>query len=124
MSENQEPRYTISTVAEMLDVPVHVLRQWEERIRQLKPERDRVNRRWYTPNDVAIARRIKYLIRHEKMGTKAIELLLAQELAGTGRPKTDADILEHIEGIQRELRAMLDLLDPEGNEDSDTSVGA
>ncbi len=113
MAELEDRRYKISEVGAILDVPGHLLRQWESRIPQLKPKRDRANRRYYTRKDIEIARRIKHLIRHEKVTIEGVRLQLAQELHGEGRPKTRREVVDLVEKIQTEVRAMIDMLDSE-----------
>ena len=110
MAELADRRYTISEVQELLDVPAHLLRQWEGRIPQLKPRRDRANRRYYTRDDIAIARRIKHLVRHEKMTLDGARIRLAQEIRGEGRPKTNQEAVDLLDKIETEVRAMLNLL--------------
>ena len=113
MPELEDRRYKISEVSEIVGVPVHVLRQWERRIQYLKPRRDRANRRYYTLEDIEIAQRIKHLLRHEKMTLEGVELQLAQELYGEGRPKTGREVIELLDKIESEARAMLAMLDAE-----------
>ncbi len=103
--------YSIRKVSEMTGVPAHVLRQWEARFTQLKPKRDRANRRTYSESDVDTVRRIKELLRHERLTTRGAKRRLAQELHGEGRPKTEAELLDLVDKIQDEVRAMLDILD-------------
>ena len=104
-------RYKISEVSEIVDVPIHVLRQWESRFTQLKPKRDRGNRRYYMPEDIEIVRRIKQLLRHEKMTSQGAARRLTQELLGEGTPQTNAEALDIIDKIEAEARGMLDILD-------------
>ena len=95
----------------MVGVPAHVLRQWESRFTAFKPKRDRSSRRIYSLGDIEIARRIKQLLRDEKMTTKGAAKRLEEELKGEGRPKTNTDALELIDKIDQEVRAIVDILD-------------
>ena len=106
-----ERRLRISEVSELTGVAVHLLRQWEEKIPQLKPRRDRANRRYYLEKDVEIVRRIKHLVRYEKMGLDGVKVRIAQELHGEGRPRTRQEAVDLVERIEAEVRAMLKLLD-------------
>ncbi|HIJ64766.1 MAG TPA: MerR family transcriptional regulator [Candidatus Hydrogenedentes bacterium] len=106
-------RYGISEVCRLVDVPAHTLRQWESRFPQLKPKRDRANRRYYTPADINVIRRIKQLLRHEGMTTRGASRALSQELYGQGRPKTRQEAIDLLDEIEAEVRALLDLLDEE-----------
>jgi DNA-binding transcriptional MerR regulator len=111
MSALEDRRYRISEVSDLTEVPVHVLRQWEARFPQLKPKRDRSNRRYYMPDDIGIVRRIKELVRHEKLTTQGARLRLSQELYGEGRPKSNAEMRQLLGKIEDEARALLDMLD-------------
>jgi DNA-binding transcriptional MerR regulator len=111
MNESRDRRHKISEVSKMLDVPVHVLRQWESRFPQLKPERDRANRRYYLSKHIDVVRRIKHLLWHEKMTTEGARLQLAQELYGEGCPKTSQEVEELLDKVRVEVRSMIDLLD-------------
>ena len=113
ITPSSERRLRISEVSEMTGVAVHLLRQWEEKIPQLKPRRDRANRRYYLEKDVEIVRRIKHLVRHEKMGLDGVKIRIAQELHGEGRPRTRQEALDLVDRIETEARAMLKLLDPQ-----------
>ncbi len=104
-------RHKISEVSEMIDVPIHVLRQWEDRFPQLKPRRDNANRRYYLEKDVAVARRIKQLLWHERMTTEGARMRLSQELRGEGRPRTRQEAIELVDAIERDVREMMGIVD-------------
>ncbi|PCJ51216.1 MAG: transcriptional regulator [Candidatus Hydrogenedentota bacterium] len=104
-------RYPISEVSEMLDIPLHVLRQWEARFPQLKPKRDQANRRYYQPTDIEILRRIKQLLHDDKMTTQGASKRLTAEMRGEGAPQTNSEAQELIDTIDTEARKMLDILD-------------
>ena len=106
-----ERRYSIGEVSEMLDVPIYVLRQWETRFPQLKPKRDRVKRRYYLHADIEMARRIKQLIRHEKLSSEGARIRLTQELHVEGRPKTKKELLDLVDQIENDVREIIDILD-------------
>lgn len=111
MPELDDRRYGIAEVSELVGVPSHALRQWESRIAAFRPRRDRANRRIYSVGDIEIARRIRQLLRDEKMTMNGVAKRLEEELKGEGRPKTNTDALELIDNIDQEVRAMVDLLD-------------
>lgn len=115
MNAIEDRRYSISEVSKILEIPLHVLRQWESRFPQLKPGRDRAKRRYYLAKHIEVARRIKQLLWHEKMTTEGARLLLSQELHGAGRPKTTQEVVELLDKIQAEIRSMLDVLDSATN---------
>lgn len=112
MASLESKRYGIAEVSELTEVPTHVLRQWETRFPQLRPKRDRANHRFYTDKDLAVVRRIKQLLWHEKMTTEGARKCLAQELRGEGRPRTRQEAIELLDKIETEVRHLMDLLDP------------
>ncbi len=109
--EHPDRRYSIREVSELTDVPDYILRQWERRFPQLKPRRDRAKRRYYLAGDIDIVRRIKQLLRHEKLSTEGARVRLAQELKGEGRPKTRKEVVDLLDRMENQIRAMLDSLD-------------
>ena len=111
MAGSHEPRQCITEISELVGCPSLVQRQWEARIGTFKTRRDSANRRIYSVSDIEIARRIKQLLRDEKMTTKGVAKRLEEELKGEGRPKTNTDALELIDKIDEEVRAMVDILD-------------
>ncbi len=110
MSPDYERRYLIGEVAEMTELPVHTLRQWQQHSPQLKPKRDRANRRYYTAKEIDILLRIKTLVRHEKMTIPGARLKLAEELHGVGRPRSNREALELARKIEQEARSILRLV--------------
>ena len=111
MAQSDERRFSIGEVSEAVGVPVQMLRRWENEFPQLKPKRNRANRRYYLQADMDIARRIKVLLQHEKMRPAGARIRLAQELHGEGRPRSTREAVELVDKIEDEARAMLDLLD-------------
>jgi DNA-binding transcriptional MerR regulator len=67
---------TISEVAEMLDVPQHVLRFWESRFAHIKPIKRAGGRRFYRPEDVDLLRGIRTLLYHEGYTIKGVQKVL------------------------------------------------
>lgn len=68
---------TIGELAEELGLPQHILRYWETRFPQLKPLQRAGNRRYYRPEDVALAKRIDGLLNREGYTVKGVQKLLA-----------------------------------------------
>jgi DNA-binding transcriptional MerR regulator len=67
---------TIGELATDLGVPQHILRYWETRFPQLKPLQRAGNRRYYRPDDVALARRIHRLLNQEGYTIRGVQQLL------------------------------------------------
>jgi DNA-binding transcriptional MerR regulator len=70
---------TIGELATDLGLPQHILRYWETRFPQLRPLQRSGNRRYYRPEDVALAMRINQLLNHEGYTVKGVQKLLAGE---------------------------------------------
>ncbi len=111
MKQLEDRRYSISEVGESIGVPTHVLRHWEAEFKQLKPKRDRANRRYYLKRDIDIARRIKQLMHHDKMTTEGARHVLTKDLLGQGRPQATQEIINRLDAIETEVRSMLETLD-------------
>jgi DNA-binding transcriptional MerR regulator len=106
-----ERRISISNASEQTGIPVHVLRQWEARFPQLKPKRDRSNRRYYQDKDLVIVERIKELVYQDKMTLEGASKKLELELKGTHPPETTVQMRKLINTIEEDVRAALTLLD-------------
>lgn len=70
---------TISEVAEILDVPQHVLRFWESRFAHIKPVKRAGGRRFYRPEDVDLLRGIRALLYHEGYTIKGVQKILREK---------------------------------------------
>lgn len=75
---------TIGELASELGVPQHILRYWETRFPQLKPLQRAGNRRYYRPDDVALARRIHRLLNEDGYTIRGVQQLLARGEGGSG----------------------------------------
>lgn len=109
--QQPERRYSIGEVSETLGVSVRTLRLWEERFKQLKPKRDRVQRRYYLQDDIEIARRIKQLLKGEKLSAEGARIRLTQELHIEGRPRTKKELADLVDAIEDGIRNLLDRMD-------------
>lgn len=69
---------TIGELADALGLPQHILRYWETRFTQLRPLQRAGNRRYYRPDDVALAKRINRLLNQEGYTIKGVQKLLSQ----------------------------------------------
>jgi DNA-binding transcriptional MerR regulator len=73
---------TIGELSADLGVPQHILRYWETRFPQLKPLQRAGNRRYYRPDDVALAKRIHRLLNQEGYTIRGVQQLLRKGDAG------------------------------------------
>lgn len=69
---------TISELADALGLPQHILRYWETRFPQLRPLQRAGKRRYYRPEDVALAQKIDRLLNHEGYTIKGVQKLLGE----------------------------------------------
>jgi DNA-binding transcriptional MerR regulator len=64
--EIQKRYYSISEVAEILNVNTSVLRFWEQQFREITPRKGRNGRRLYSERDLETLRVIHYLVKVRK----------------------------------------------------------
>jgi len=76
MEKSAEAFRTISEVAEIVDVPQHVLRFWETRFSQVRPMKRGGGRRYYRPSDIDLLLGIKRLLYAEGYTIKGVQKLL------------------------------------------------
>ena len=62
MEKSSDALRTISEVAEILDVPKHVLRFWESKFSQINPMKRGGGRRYYRPSDIELLTGIRNLL--------------------------------------------------------------
>ena len=67
---------TIGELSSELGVAQHILRYWETKFPQLKPLQRAGNRRYYRPQDVDLARRIRRLLNDEGYTVRGVQKLL------------------------------------------------
>jgi len=70
---------TISEVADLLDVPKHVLRFWEAKFSQLKPMKRGGGRRYYRPEDVALLKGIRLLLYSDGYTIRGVQKILREQ---------------------------------------------
>lgn len=97
--------FGIREAAELCSVEPHVLRYWEEAFPHLCPERRGGNRRCYRPEDVRLARHIRYLLRDCKYTIEGARKRLETERRQAAGP------LDVLREVRTELSAILEELD-------------
>lgn len=100
---------TIGELSTELGLPQHVLRYWETRFPQLKPLQRAGNRRYYRPEDVALAKRINRLLNTEGYTVRGVQQLLAREGGGEepAPQQGSSDLLTRVRVIRDRLAAAL-----------------
>ena len=101
---------TISEVADLLDVPAHVLRFWETRFTQIQPVKRGGGRRYYRPEDIALLRGIQNLLHVQGMTIKGVQKVLKdrglKHVMGIGKDveltvvSTKPDLKEIVKGLE------------------------
>ncbi len=110
---------TIGELSDALGLPQHILRYWETRFPQLRPLQRAGKRRYYRPEDVALAERINRLLNQEGYTIKGVQKLLSQRMAPADAapvqpaappiPAVGADLLPALRQVRGELaRALAD----------------
>ena len=110
--KSDEAFRTIGELASELGVPQHILRYWETRFPQLKPLQRAGNRRYYRPDDVALARRIHRLLNEEGYTIRGVQQLLAKGSRGEEPtvPVAATPATQHAAFPLEELRAIRRML--------------
>ena len=105
---------TIGELAGELGVPQHILRYWETRFPQLRPLQRAGNRRYYRPDDVALARRIHRLLNQEGYTIRGVQQVLGRKeepaTAAPEPPRDPAAIATTPDTSPQKLRAIRALL--------------
>jgi len=102
---------SISEVADLMEVPAHVLRFWETRFAQINPVKRGGGRRYYRPEDVALLRGIQNLLHVQGMTIKGVQKVLKEQgpkhVMGVGHDiNPDAgsdkpDLKEIVKGLEK-----------------------
>jgi len=70
---------TIREVAEIIDVPQHVLRFWETRFPEIKPLKHNGGRRYYSLEDIELLKGIRHLLYGEGYTIRGVQRVLREE---------------------------------------------
>ena len=79
MEKSPEAFRTIREVADVMELPQHVLRFWETRFPQIRPMKRAGGRRYYRPDDVERLRLIKRLLYDEGYTIKGVQKLFKEQ---------------------------------------------
>ncbi len=106
--------FSIGEVCELTELKPHVLRYWEGQFRFLHPAKNRSGNRVYSRREVELILLVKHLLYTEKYTIEgARQRLDQQRRGGTLKGAARAALaVETLESIERELDAILSLLDP------------
>ena len=62
--------YTIGEVAKELDLTASLIRFWETEFKEVSPRKNRKGNRVYTPKDIEVLKKIRYLLKVKKFTIK------------------------------------------------------
>jgi len=79
LNKSPEAFRTISEVADILEVPQHVLRFWESKFSQLRPMKRGGGRRYYRPEDVELLIGIRHLLYGEGYTIRGVQKILKEQ---------------------------------------------
>lgn len=79
MAKAVEAFRTISEVADLLEIPKHVLRFWEAKFPQVRPMKRGGGRRYYRPTDVELLRGIRHLLQAQGYTIKGAQKVLRDQ---------------------------------------------
>lgn len=85
---------TIGEVAEELNLPAHVLRFWETKFSQLKPNKRRGRHRYYRPEDIENLKKIRHLLYEQGYTIKGAQKFLRTERKPGQVPQADLFALQ------------------------------
>lgn len=71
--------YSITEVAEMLDLSPSLLRFWENQFTALNPKKGKKGNRMYTPKDIELVQKLKHLIKDQGFTLKGAQLALKKK---------------------------------------------
>ncbi len=104
-------RYRIAEVSRLLHVPVHVLRYWESLIPEIKPPRDRSNKRYYKADLIDKILKVRQYLRSEGLSPEGARTRLIQAIQGVVSPASRREAIDLLDKLTEEVRAAIDLLD-------------
>lgn len=97
--------FKIGEVAELLDLPTHVLRFWESEFKRIKPKRTTAGQRLYRKKDVELIVEIKHLLYEKKFTIPGAKLYLKKSRI----PQYPTALT--MDEIRQELETIRELLD-------------
>jgi DNA-binding transcriptional MerR regulator len=99
--------YSISEVAEMLEVEAHVLRYWESEFTHLRPKKNKAGRRVYRESDIELLRVIQRLLKEERYTVEGARKVLNR----TSRAElVDSDERRQLKELRNFLERILESL--------------
>lgn len=124
MEDNTKVYYNLREAEQLTELPAATLRYWESQFEELRPRKDGHGNRYYTKEDIALIKRIRY-IRDELHITRivAIQNELKQGDRHTDQRQRATEILLRIRKELVELRKNLySTENVQNNEDNENTT--
>jgi DNA-binding transcriptional MerR regulator len=92
--------YSISEVAEQLNVNASLLRFWEKEFPQLKPRKNAKGTRFYTQDDILLIKQIFHLVREQNLTLEGARHRLKNDKDNVAKTQ---NVVERLKKIRLEL---------------------
>lgn len=104
--------YTIGEVGNLLELKAHVLRYWETEFSQVRPKKKFGRNRRYSPDDIDILKKIKYMLHTQGFTIEGAKKKLKVDIANREQISLDfsVDKKEAKKKIINELKEVKELL--------------
>jgi len=99
--------YSISEVAAMFKINQSNLRFWEKEFKQLKPRRNDRGTRFYTNEDIAVIKKIVFLVEEQKLTLEGAKRRLGQKKDAVEKQQ---QLVERLKNIREELKGIANAL--------------
>jgi len=104
--------YTIGEVGNLLDLKAHVLRYWETEFPQVHPKKKFGRNRRYSPDDIEILKKIKYMLHTQGFTIEGAKKKLREDLMVKEQINLDFSVdkkeaKKHIKDELLELKRLL-----------------
>jgi DNA-binding transcriptional MerR regulator len=107
--------YSISEVADLVNLPAHVLRYWESQFSVLSPSKNRSGNRVYQRKEIKLILLVKQLLHVEKYTVEGAKQRLDQLRKGGDLQQSASRALDDqmVSVLREELQQLHDLLKPD-----------
>ena len=92
--------FSISEVAELLQVNQSNLRFWEKEFKQLSPRRNEKGTRFYSKEDITTLKKIIYLVNDQKLTLAGVKRRLSQKDTAVEKQQ---QLVERLKLVRQEL---------------------
>ena len=103
--------FKVGEVSEITGLPAHVLRFWETEFKKINPKRTDSGQRLYRKSDVELILGIKHLLYEKKFTIPGARQFLKTASSKTSPKDSDASILELLDELRQELKAIRKIIE-------------